>query len=114
MSMLLAPLVTPLSVIGLIAVIYMLYIFANLSQRLGAVTKIKPYYYGFYAAIGFLAVALLSRVILSSIALSPESGTGQADLIALGVYHIPFLIAVTISVLVAWRYWSWLFKEKLQ
>lgn len=114
MSMLLAPLVTSLSVVGLIAVLYMLYIFANLSQRLGAVTKIRPYYYGFYAAIGFLVVALLARVALSNIALSPASGSEQASPIVLVIYHLPLLIGIAISVLIAWRYWSWLFKEKLQ
>ena len=115
MNTLVAPLVTPLGVIGLIAVLYMLYILANLSQRLGAVTKIKPYYRGFYVAMALLAVALLARVSMSSMVLAQELGTGLSGyiLLVLMVYHIRFVAVMAISVAVAWRYWSWLFKEKL-
>jgi hypothetical protein len=80
--------VTPLGVVGLIAVIYLVYIFANLSQRLGAVTK------------------MLARVIRSN-------GLLNNSLIYVATYHLPFVIAVAISVGIAWYYWSWLFKEKL-
>jgi len=112
---LLVSLVTPLGVVGLLGVMYALYILANFSQRLGAVTKIKPYYRGFYVAMGFLAIALLARVTYGSLAFSSGSsaGTSEVSLITLAVYYIPFVIAIIISVVVAWRYWSWLFKEKL-
>lgn len=108
-------LVMPLGIVGLIAVMYLLYIFANLSQRLGAVTKMKPYYRGFYMAMGFLGVSIVTRVVVSSLALAPQPGAGflNGSLVYLAVYHVPFVIAVAISVTVAWRYWSWLFKEKL-
>jgi len=98
--------VTPLGVVGLIAVIYLVYIFANLSQRLGAVTKMPPYFRFFYAAMGLLLIAMLARVIRSN---------GWMDSLAfyLMTYHLPFVIAIAVSVGVAWRYWSWLFKEKL-
>jgi hypothetical protein len=99
--------VIPIGVVGLIAVIYMLYILANLSQRLGAVLKMPPYYRSFYVAMGFLSVSVLSRVALSSLALvSPP-------LLTILTYDAPFIIAMLISVVVAWRYWGWLFKEKL-
>lgn len=115
MNTLVAPLVTPLGVIGLIAVLYMLYILANLSQRLGAVTKLKPYYRGFYVAMALLAISLLARVSLGSMALSTEYGAEMPGylLLVLAVYHVPFVAAMALSVAIAWRYWSWLFKEKL-
>jgi hypothetical protein len=108
-------LITPLGWVGLAAVAYMLYIFANLSQRLGAVTKMPPYYRGFYVAIGLLTISILARVMLNSVALAPQLSTGivGAPLFSLIGYHIPFVLAVVISVALAWRYWSWLFKEKL-
>jgi uncharacterized membrane protein len=108
-------LVTPLGVIGLAAVAYMLYIFANLSRRLGAVTKMKPYYRGFYVAIGLLIISILARVTLSSLALAPEPRNDlvSTPLFSLVAYHIPFALAMATSVALAWRYWSWLFKEKL-
>jgi hypothetical protein len=37
----------------------------------------------------------------------------SALLFSLVVYQIPFVLAMVISVALAWRYWSWLFKEKL-
>ena len=107
--------VMPLGIVGLIAVMYLLYIFANLSQRLGAVTKMRPYYRGFYVAMGFLGVSIVARVVLSSLALAPQLNTGwlSSPLFGLAVYHAPFVMAVAISAVVAWRYWSWLFKERL-
>lgn len=115
MNSLLVSLITPLGVVGLLSVMYTLYILANFSQRLGAVTKIKPYYRGFYVAMGFLAIALLARVTYGSLAFSLESSTGASDvsLITLAAYYIPFVIAIVISVAIAWHYWNWLFKEKL-
>jgi len=107
--------VIPLGVIALAAVMYMLYIFANLSRRLGEVTKMRRYYRGFYAAMGFLAVPILARILFISIAFSPNTTKNIIDsaLFALVLYHIPLVIGVAISVAIAWRYWSWLFKEKL-
>jgi hypothetical protein len=108
-------LVTPLGVVGLIAVIYLAYIYANFSQRLGAVTKMLPYFRGFYVAMALLSISTLARVIRSNVVLSPQSSSSwsSSPLFYLVVYHAPFVIAVAISVGVAWRYWSWLFKERL-
>ncbi len=108
-------LITPLGVIGLAAVTYTLYILANLSRRLGAVTKMPPYYRGFYFAIGLLTLSILARVMLNSVELAPELSTGIVNVpwFSLVAYHTPFALAMVISVAVAWRYWIWLFKEKL-
>ncbi len=108
-------LLTPLGIIGLLGVAFMLYIFANLSRRLGAVTKMRPYYRGLYVAIGLLTISGLARVALNSLELAPELGAGISDipLFSLVAYHIPFTLAMVISVALAWHYWSWLLKEKL-
>ena len=109
-------LVTPLGVVGLISIMYLLYIFANLSRRLGAVTKMRPYYRSYYVALAFLSVSFVARVVLSSVALSPPSlrpALLSSPFFSLAVYHIPFAIATVLSVGVAWQYWSWLLKEKL-
>jgi hypothetical protein len=100
---------------GLVAVAYMLYILANLSRRLGAVTKMPPYYRGFYVAIGLLTISILARVTLNSVALAPELSTGivSTPLFSLVAYHLPNALAMAISIVLAWRYWNWLFKEKL-
>ena len=107
-------LISPLGVAGLAALGYALYIFANLSRRLGAVTKMRPYYRGFFVAIGFLAISALARVLLSSTVLVNDTrSVWSTSLFALVAYHVPLVIAMAIGVVVAWHYWSWLFKEKL-
>lgn len=103
------------SSVGLFAVVYLLYILANLSQRLGSVTKMKNYYRGFYAAIGLVLAAIVTRVAISSLALSPSGERLWTNpLLALIGYHLPLVAAIVISVMVTWRYWNWLLKEKLQ
>ena len=53
--------------------------------------------------------------MLSSLALAPELSNDlvSTPLFSLVAYHIPFALAMATSVALAWRYWSWLFKEKL-
>jgi chromate transport protein ChrA len=106
-------LTTPLSIIGLLAVFFMLFMLANLSRRLGAVTKMKPYYRGFYVAMAILVVPFIARVMRSSMALSPSVGPTLLNnpVFYLFTYHLPSAIALTLSIAVAWRYWGWLFLE---
>ena len=65
--------------------------------------------------MGFLlTISILARVTLNSVALAPELSTGivSTPLFSLVVYQGPFALAMAISVALAWRYWSWLFKER--
>lgn len=101
------PLSIPFSVVGLVAVMYLLYIFAALSRRLGAVTKMKPYYRGFYGAMFAVAVAAVASVLR-------QSGSGLEGRVYLFIYHLPLVAAGLISLVVAYRYWGWLFLERLK
>jgi chromate transport protein ChrA len=97
----------PLSVSGLIAVAVMLYILAMLSRRLGAVTKMKPYYRGFYLAMAGVIFALVSTLLRQSDA--------DADLsVYVFVYYLPLILSGLISLVVAYRYWGWLFRERIK
>jgi hypothetical protein len=106
-------LTTPLGFVGIASIVYTVYLLANLSRRLGAVTKMRPYYYGFYVAIGLLVVALLTRILRGNVIFAPAIGPDfvRNPLFYLTAYHLPFALAVTISVVVTWLYWGWLFKE---
>lgn len=95
----------PLSLTGLVAVMVMLYIFAMLSKRLGAVTKMKPYYRGFY-------VALLAVAIAMAAALLRHPGASGDGSIYIFTYYLPLILAGVISLVVAYRYWGWLFRER--
>jgi hypothetical protein len=101
------PLNLPFSVSGLLAVMVTLYIFAVLSRKLGAVTKMKPYYRGFYIAMAAVAVAI-------GAALLHPPGQPADSLTYLLAYYLPLLAAGLISLAVAYRYWGWLFRERIK
>lgn len=96
----------PISVSGLAAVMVVLYILAALSRRLGAVTKMKPYYRGFYVAIACLAIAIGAAVLRQPMMPSDLS-------IYLFLFYLPLLLSGIISLVVAYRYWGWLFRERI-
>ena len=103
----------PPSVIGLVAALYLLYIFVILSRKLGAVTKMKPYYRGLYIGMGLILIAIVAHSLritsLISPSLLPEAlNSGPFYLLA---YYLPMALAATISLVVAVRYWGWLFRE---
>ena len=52
----------PAALVASIAIVYLLYIFAILSRKLGAVTKMKPYYRWLYVALALVLVVTGLRV----------------------------------------------------
>ncbi len=106
-------LTTPLSIMGLLAVFFIEVILANLSRRFGAVTKMKPYYRGFYVAMAILALPLVVHLVHSSVVLSPQRGPQflHSPVFYLFTYHLPFVAAVALGIFEAWHYWGWLFRE---
>ncbi len=101
------PLNIPFSASGLVAVMVTLYIFATLSRRLGMVTKMKPYYRGFYVAMAAVAVAI-------GVAVLREPAADGDRSIYIVVYYLPLIAAGVISLAVAYRYWGWLFRERIK
>lgn len=104
----------PFSIISLLAEIYLLYIYVILSRKLGNVTKMKPYYRGFYLAMALIGVAAAAHLIRLVSALAPAGVPApfNADAFYLFTYYLPLALAGTLSLIVAWRYWGWLFKER--
>jgi len=98
----------PLSVSGLAAVMVVLYILAALSRRLGAVTKMKPYYRGFYVAMACLAVAIGVAVLWPPLAAATPSD------LSVYLFYLPLLLSGVISLVVAYRYWGWLLRERVK
>ncbi len=102
----------PASLISLGAVFYLLYIFAVLSRKLGAVTKMKPYYRGLYWAMGFIGVALVGESLRLTSVAAPEAVPWQGDFFYLLSFTVPLLAASVTALVVVLRYWSWLFREQ--
>ncbi len=104
----------PLGALGLLSVIYAFYILANLSRRYGEVIRMPPHYRGFYFAIGLVAVALFSHLLRDMVLLDPEQGPAwlNSDRFYLLAFYLPLALAVTLAIIIAWRYWSWILKEQ--
>lgn len=106
--------VTLLSPLGTVAVLFLFFILARLSEKLGAVTRMAPYYRWFWVGIGFLGIGLISQFMRISVSLTGQSNYRWLDssLFYLITYHLPMAVGVTIGLAVTWRYWSWLLTER--
>lgn len=106
--------VAPPSVLGLLSALFMLYLFSTLSRRLGDVTKMKPYYRGLYFGMALVVLAIVAHLLRVVAWLEPttlpEIFTDNAFYLIF--YYLPLALAVTISLVVVFRYWSWLFTER--
>jgi hypothetical protein len=101
--------------VGLVAVIYALAILARFGQKLGAVTKMRPLYKGYYVAIALVGVELIVRFLRASVFWAPPQATPtvlDAPLFYLFFYHLPLAIGLSLALGITWYYWSWLLKER--
>ncbi len=101
--------------LGLLSVIYTLFILASLSQRIGQVRKMPSFYRGFFFGAACLITALLVRFLRVSALLASSEGLaflndGRFYLLA---YHIPLTLGLTVSLWAVWKYWSWLLRERV-
>jgi hypothetical protein len=106
--------VTLLSPLGCVSTIFLFFILARLSAKLGDVTRMAPYYRWFWVGIGFLAVGLLSHLLRISVSLTGQSSYWlfTSPHFYLLTHHLPMGVGVTIGLAVTWRYWSWLLTER--
>jgi hypothetical protein len=104
----------PLGSLSLLAVLYMYYILANLSKRYGEVIRLPPYYRGFYAGIALICVSFFGHLIQDSVIIAPDQAPSLLtnDAFYLLTYYLPLALAVTVGLGVAWRYWSWIWREQ--
>jgi hypothetical protein len=99
--------------LGLLSLILATWILAQLSKRLGEVTKMPHYYRGFYVGIACLSIAVMTHFLRMSVFLAEELGPSifHSDVFYLCTYYIPLTIGMTLNLAIAWRYWSWLLRE---
>ncbi len=101
--------------LGLASLVYALYVLAQFGRKLGAVTKMRAFYKGYYAAAGLVAVALMVRLIRASVFWAPSGSIPSlltSPLFYLLLYHLPLAIGLCLALLITWHYWSWLLKER--
>jgi len=101
--------------VGLASLLYMLIILAQFGRKLGAVTKMRPFYKGYYVSIACVGLASVIRFIRASVFWAP-SDTIPALLnfpfFYLVLYHLPLAIGLSLGLGITWHYWSWLLKER--
>jgi len=104
-----------LGTLGLISLIYALLILAQLGKKLGAVTKMRSTYRGYYAAVVLVGLSLVMRLVRASVFWAQRDGLPAAlnePLLYLLLYHLPLAMGVTIGLAITWYYWKWLLKER--
>lgn len=107
---------TSLGPIGLMAVVYLCFLFANFSRRLSEVTRMKDYCRWFQVAGGLVALAAISQLVRGTAALAPHLASPilLEPWFALASFHIPLAVGVTIDLVLVWYYWRWILKEKIE
>lgn len=103
-------LIAPFGPVALIAVIFLLDLYFTLSQRLGEVTRMRPYYRRFWIAGLSVGLAAVVQVLRTAAHLSqaPQVAFLLSPVLSIFAFHLPLLLGVVVGVLTAWRYWSWL------
>ena len=104
----------PAVLVAFSAIVYMLYIFATLSRRLGAVTKMKPHYRWLYVALVLVLVSLACEWIVLMLRTAPQAAPDWllSEWFYLLGYTVPLLVAAVLALIVVLRYWGWLFRER--
>lgn len=101
--------------VGLFSLIYALLILAQFGRKLGAVTKMKPYYKIYYIAACCLGLALVMRFLRASVFWAPPETIPallNSPTFYLLLYHLPLAIGLGLGLVVTWHYWSWLLRER--
>jgi hypothetical protein len=99
--------------LGALATVYVLYILARLSERLGSVEKMRPLYRYYYWAMGLVFISFLAQLLVvyaNSMANSALQWL-TSPWFTLASHYLPLAAGVTIGIYVTWQYWSWLITE---
>ena len=94
--------------------LFIFYILARLSEKFGSVLKMPPLYRWLYVSEALAAIALLAHLMQASSHLSaPDRPTVlTAPTFTFLFHHLPLAVAVTIALVVTWKYWGWLITER--
>jgi hypothetical protein len=122
---------------GLASVILMLLILGRLTKRWESVTRVVSHYHLFYLAGALVSLAAFTRLVriayltaeytvqfatdsgrpgsaADRLGSAPSPFTEARSWFYLAFYHLPLAIAMTISLLLAWRNWGWLVRARDQ
>lgn len=97
--------------LGLISIGVFLIVMGLLSRRLGQVTHARSYYTLFFVAACLVGVGIVARVVhfTSELALIEDLNNNIEWVL---LYNGAPAVGVTLGLVGAWRYWSWLLAER--
>lgn len=100
-----------LGLIGLFSICVFLTVMGLLSRRLGYVTHARAYYMLFFLAAGLVGVGIVTRFIhfTSELALIEDLNNNIGWVL---LYNGAPAVGMTLGLVAAWRYWSWLLAER--
>jgi hypothetical protein len=101
--------------VGLASLIITLVILAQFGRKLGAVTKMQPFYRGYYVAMALVGFSLVTYFIRVSVFWAPPETIPSLlnnPIFYLLFYHLPLAAGLSLGLGITWRYWSWLLKER--
>src|SRR5579871_1863559 len=97
-----------IGLLGPLSILIALIVLGLLSRRLGQQTAARPRYLGFFAAAILIGISIAAQ-FLDLLFHFPHS---DPDVLWIILDDLLPAIAVTIGVIFAWRYWSWLLAER--
>ena len=104
-----------LGCLGEVSLLYGVSILLRLSKKLGEVTKMRPYYRGFYVSILCLVISSAVRFVQASLLDSVTAGNPALLANAWGImfiiHHIALAVGLLMACVIAFLYWGWLFRE---
>jgi hypothetical protein len=95
-----------LSLTGMAAVGYMLYVLKVLSARLGSVARMPPVYRLHWLGLVAVVVAIGGRLLILTGIINAED-----ELAVFLLYFLPLGIGFSASLTSVWFYWRWLLRE---
>ncbi len=100
-----------LGLIAPLSLMVMLVVLGLLCRRFGQATGAAPYYLGLFIGAFLIGVSLFVRVANLLLGFSEALAQQQAPAWALLYDGLPAL-GLTLALVAAWRYWSWLLADR--
>jgi hypothetical protein len=99
-----------LELLGPVSITVALIVIGLLSKRLGNATRAAPHYVGFFVAALLVGISVIARIVNLGLNLADTEALQEPGWVFL--YNGLPALGVTLGVIVAWRYWSWLLAER--
>ncbi len=95
-----------------IGIIYVSWLLRVLSRRMGEITVMRPYYYGYDVGSILIVIATLSYIMQCNAALAQQPAALHESTFVLTTFYFPLALGIIINLAVTLIYWRWLFLQQ--